>query len=170
MKVILETERLVLREWTLADTDALFEILSDAEVVKYIADGLPFSREKVEQFLIWAVDYQRENGFCRWAVIERTSGKIIGSCGLAQRYTEEAELGFLFAREFWGKGYATEAASAALNYGFETLKLDKIIALTDPENAASHKVLEKIGFVLHKTEKFDGVDTIVFLAVNPESA
>lgn len=167
MNVILETERLVLREWTLTDADALYEILSDREVVKYLADSLPFSREKVEQFLTWAVEYQRENGFCRWATIEKSSGKIIGSCGLARRYTEEVELGYLFAQEFWGKGYATEAAGAALNYGFETLRLEKIIALTDPENLASQKVLEKIGFVLHQTEHLDSVVTIVFLAVNP---
>jgi ribosomal-protein-alanine N-acetyltransferase len=69
--------------------------------------------------LNWAAAYQNENGFCRWAVIEKSSGKIIGSCWFARRKMNDVELGYLFAREVWGKGFATEAANACLQYGFE---------------------------------------------------
>lgn len=165
MTKILETERLILQTWTMSDADALYEILRDAEVVRYIADGRPFSREKVREFLIWAKNYQRENGFCRWKVIEKQSGEIIGSCGFARPHgTTEIELGYLFAKKYWGRGLATEAARAATQYGFEKFGFPEIIALTDLENSASRKVLEKIGFVRRGVETFGGEESLVYLA------
>ena len=84
MNIILETERLVLREWTLDDAQEMFEICRDAEVMRYIGTGKPYvSIDEAEKFLHWAIAYQKENGFCRWTVIEKSSGKIIGSCGFA---------------------------------------------------------------------------------------
>lgn len=160
---ILETERLILRTWTYEDADELFEICREPEVMLHIGDRKPYeSVEKAKEFLNWAVSYQKENGFCRWAVIEKSSGKIIGSCGFARREMEEVELGYLFAREKWGKGFATEAASACLKYGFENIGLTKIIALTDIDHVKSQKVLEKIGFTPRGIEKTDDGDDLVF--------
>jgi [ribosomal protein S5]-alanine N-acetyltransferase len=168
MTKILETDRLILQTWTLADVEALFEIMSDAEVARYIGDGKPFSREKVLEFLNWAENYQRENGFCRWKVIEKSSGEIVGSCGFARPHgISEVELGYLFAKKHWGRGFATEAARAALAYGFEKLNFAEIIAMTDLENFASQKVLEKIGFTRRGVEIFQGEETLVYLAKNP---
>lgn len=167
---ILETNRLILQIWTQADADALFEIMRDARVMRYLADGKPFTFEKVEEFLIWAENYQKENGFCRWKVIEKTSGKIIGSCGFARPHgTEEVELGYLLSQKSWGKGFATEAASACRLYGFGKLGFREIIAMTDLENAASQKVLEKIGFVRRGVEIYGGEETLVYVATNPEN-
>jgi RimJ/RimL family protein N-acetyltransferase len=167
---ILETNRLILRTWTQADIDSLFEIMSDARVVQYIADGKPFSREKVLEFLIWAENYQNENGFCRWKVVEKSSGEVVGSCGFARPHeTEEIELGYLLAQKHWGKGYATEAARAAMLFGFEKLNFPEIIAMTDLENVASQKVLEKIGFARRGIEVYNGEETLVYLATNPEN-
>jgi RimJ/RimL family protein N-acetyltransferase len=161
---ILETKRLLLRKWTLRDADALFEILRDAEVARHIADGKPFSREKVIKFLAWAKNYERENGFCRWKVVEKSSGEIVGSCGFARPHrTREIELGYLFARKVWGKGYATEIAAAVMNYGFKKLGFREIIAITGAENTASQKVLEKIGFAPRGNEIFDGVESLVYI-------
>lgn len=166
MSKILETERLILREWTLDDAPALFEICRDAEVMLYIGTGKPYTTlDEAEKFLRWAVAYQKENGFCRWAVVEKASGKIVGSCGFAYPHeTPEIELGYLFDRAVWGKGFATEAARAALSYGFEKLGFREIIAITDLENTASQRVLEKIGFAQRGVEKIDGEDNLVFLA------
>jgi RimJ/RimL family protein N-acetyltransferase len=166
MNIILETERLVLREWTLGDAQALFEICCDAEVMLYIGTGKPYKTvDEAEKFLRWAVVYQKENGFCRWAVVEKASGKIVGSCGYAYTHEmPEPELGYLFERAVWGKGFATEAARACLNYGFEKLGFREIIAITDLENTASQRVLEKIGFAQRGVEKIDGEDNLVFLA------
>ena len=161
---ILETKRLLLRKWTSADADALFEIMRDAEVVRYIADGKPFTMEKVKEFLAWAESYERENGVCRWKVIEKSSGEIVGSCGFARPHdTEEIELGYLFAQRVWGQGYATEIAGATADYGFKKLGFREIIAMTDVENTASQKVLEKIGFRARGIEIFNGEESLVYI-------
>lgn len=163
MTKILETERLILRTWTYKDADAMFEICREPEVMFHIGDRKPYeSVEKAKEFLNWAVRYQKENGFCRWAVIEKSSGKIIGSCGFARREMEEVELGYLFAREKWGNGFATEAARACLKYGFENLGFTKIIALTDVDHTKSQNVLEKIGFTPREVVKTDDGDDLVF--------
>jgi [ribosomal protein S5]-alanine N-acetyltransferase len=161
---IIETKRLALRKWTDADCDALFEIMCDAEVVRYIADGKPFTLEKVIEFLTWAKNYELENGFCRWAVVEKPSGEIIGSCGFARPHeTNEIELGYLFARKHWSKGYATEIAEAVAEYGFNKLGIREIIALTDLENIASRRVLEKIGFLKRGIEIYNGEENLVYI-------
>lgn len=168
MKKILETERLFLRDWTYADVESLFEICRDDEVMKYIGTGKGYKTlQEAEDFLVWAVGYQKENGFCRWAVVEKSSGEIIGSCGFARPHgTEEIELGYLFARKCWGKGFATEAANGCLKYGFNKLGFREIIALTDLENTTSQKVLEKIGFAKRGIEIYSGEENLVYLAKN----
>jgi ribosomal-protein-alanine N-acetyltransferase len=160
---------LILQTWTLADAGAMFELCQDAEVMRYVGDGKPHDFEKVLQILEWAENYQRENDFCRWKVIEKKSGEVIGSCGFARPHgMEEVELGYLFGRKHWGKGFATEAARGSMIYGFEKLSFREIIALTDLENVASQKVLEKIGFARRGVEILDGEENLVYLAKNPE--
>jgi RimJ/RimL family protein N-acetyltransferase len=168
MTKILETNRLTLRTWTLTDTVDLFEICRDDEVMKYVGTGKGYkSPAEAVEFLNWAIAYQKENGFCRWAVLEKSSGEIIGSCGFARPHaTEEIELGYLFARKTWGKGFATEAAGACLRFGFENFGFREIIALTDLENTASQKVLEKIGFIKRGIEIFRNEKNLVYLAKN----
>jgi RimJ/RimL family protein N-acetyltransferase len=168
MGKILETERLILRTWIYPDAEALFEICRDAEVMFHIGDRKPYETiEKAREFLNWAVSFQKKFGFCRWAVIEKSSEKIIGNCGFAYRKMEDAELGYLFAREFWGKGFATEAARACVEYGFKDLKFEKIVALTDVDHVISQRVLEKIGFVRRAISKTDDDEDMFFEAVNP---
>lgn len=168
MTKILETERLILRTWRYEDADALFEICRDAEVMLHIGDRKPYETvEKAKEFLNWAIPYQLENGFCRWAVIEKSSGKIIGSCGFARREIKEVELGYLFARQSWGKGFATEAAGACLEYGFRNLGFEIVIALTDVDHIKSQRVLEKIGFAQRGIEENPGNEKdLVFAATN----
>ncbi len=149
----------------------LFEICGDAKVMRFMGAGIPYEKpEQAREFLSWAANYERENGFCRWAVIEKTSGEIIGSSGFARPHgMKEVEIGYLFARAFWGKGFATEAAMACMQYGFEKLGFREIIAITDLENAASQKVLEKINFVKRGIEKIDGEDNLIYIAKNSEN-
>ena len=167
-KNILETERLILRAWTLEDAHALFEICWDSEVMLHIGNRKPYeSVDDAVNFLNWAVPYQNENGYCRWAVIEKSSGKIVGSCGFLRQKGDDKDLGYLFAREVWGKGLATEAAGACLQYGFEKLNFTKIIALTDVDHFVSQRVLEKIGFTRRGIEKyFDEEEDMVYEFVN----
>lgn len=169
MTKILETKRLILRTWTLADAPKLFEICGDADVMKHLGTGKPYETiEQAREFLRWAVDYQKENGFCRWAIVLKENQEIIGSCGFARLHgTEEIELGYLLARKFWGKGFATEATEACLRYGFEQLKFNEVIAITDLENVTSQKVLEKIGFTKRGIEEIGEEENLVYLAKNP---
>ncbi len=164
MGKILETERLILQTWTYADAERLLEICSDAETMLHIGDRQPYdSIEKAKEFLNWAVPYQLKMGFSRWAVVEKQSGAIVGSCGFGFRDQTEVELGYLFAREVWGKGFATEAAQACLRYGFAEIGFQKIIALTDTDHEKSQNVLRKIGFRIRGIEKNDdGEDDLVF--------
>ncbi len=163
MGKILETERLILRTWTYADAGRLFEICSDAETMLHIGDRMPYETiENAREFLTWAIPYQLKNGFCRWAVIEKSSGEIVGSCGFARREMKEIELGYLFARQVWGKGFATEAASACLKYAYEKIGLIYVIALTDLDHEKSQNVLRKIGFRERGIEKTEDGEDIVF--------
>ena len=94
--------------------------------------------------------------------------KIVGSCGFARPHgTTEIELGYLLARKFWRMGLGTEATASCLKYGFENLNFREIIAMTDLENVASQKVLEKIGFAQRGIETFNGEENLVYLAKNP---
>lgn len=166
---ILETPRLALRSWTHADAEALFEICRDADVMRYIGTGLPF--ETLEETLRWldkAVAYEAEHGFYRWAAIERASGEIVGSCGFAHLYGgPEIELGYLYARQHWGRGFATEAAAACLRYGFKEMGLKQIAAIADPQNLASRRVLEKIGFIYQGLRRHNDADDAYYIAAPP---
>ena len=168
---ILETDRLLLRTWTIDDAPKLFDICSDALVMKYLATGKPYaSVEEAVEFLRWAENYQKENGFCRWAVLLQDTKEIVGSCGFARPHgTEEIELGYLLAQKFWGKGLATEAAGACLQYGFDKLKFNEVIAITDLENVSSQRVLEKIGFTKRGIEEINGEENLIYLAKNSKN-
>ncbi len=168
--MILQTNRLILKTWTADDAEDLFEICSNPEVMLHIGEGEAYrSIDEAHRFLSWAVDYQKENGFCRWAVVEKASQKIIGSCGFARlEESGEIELGYLFARQSWGNGYATEAAAGCLKYGFEQLRFAKVIALTDPKHTASQRIVEKIEFTCLGVKQYNGIANMVYIAVNPE--
>jgi ribosomal-protein-alanine N-acetyltransferase len=161
-KTILETERLRLRTWSLADAEDGYRIWSDAEVMRYIGNGQP--NADVEQTRGWLsrmIAHQEKHGFCFWAVLEKESNQLIGSCGMAYQLDGglPIEFGYTLARAFWGRGLATEAARTALRYVFEKIDVPEIAASVDSRNVASQRVLEKIGFVYQRTEQLEtGVD------------
>lgn len=163
MGKILETERLILRTWMYSDAERLFEICSDAETMLHIGDRQPYETiETAREFLNWAVPHQLKAGFCRWAVIEKSSGEIIGSCGFAFVDSGEIELGYLFDRKVWGQGFATEASRAVLKYGFEEIGFEKIVAMTDTDHEKSQNVLRKIGFRERGIKKTEDGEDLVF--------
>ena len=145
MGIILETNRLVLRTWTLDDHAAAFKIWGDAKVMQFV--GKPFESIKVaSRALVNAIAAQEKYGFCLWAAVEKSGEGVIGCCGFHPYGDGSAlELAYHFIPSSWGRGYATEAAVACVQYGFERLKAPKIVAFTHPDNAASARVLEKIG-------------------------
>ncbi|HEX8592314.1 MAG TPA: GNAT family N-acetyltransferase [Pseudomonas sp.] len=147
-RVILHTERLTLRELTLADVPALAAILGDAQVMRFSVRG-PLSESAVAEFVQWSIRCYAVDGFGPWAVIERLTGDLAGFCALnreAVDRVEEVEIGYRLGPSFWGRGLATEAAAATLAYGFETLGLESIIAIVQPSNVASIRVIRKLCF------------------------
>src|SRR5438034_1642938 len=147
MKVILETERLFLREYVEADAEAFFKLNSDPEVLRFVPDKGLLNVEQARQILVDhpIADY-RKYGFGRGACILKSTGEQIGFAGL--KYLEEfgeVDVAFRLMRTHWGKGLGTDAALASGRVWFAALGLKRIIGLVMPENVASVRVLEKTG-------------------------
>ncbi len=142
----IETARLRLRRFTLQDLDALTGINSDPEVMRFIGNGNPATPAQTKAALDSILNHWEKHGFGLWAVEQKKDRSVAGFCGL--KYldrTEEIEVGYRLARNFWGMGFATEGGSASLRYGWDVLKLQRIVAVVQPGNSASQRVLEKIG-------------------------
>ena len=148
-----ETDRLILRRLDERDVEVIFAMRSDPEVMRFIR--APQNLVETVNWLNlvssrWASD---GIGFC--AIIEKQTDEFSGWCGLWRlKETNELEIGYAIARDAWGKGYATEAAHAFLQYAFEQLKPDKIVAVAEPENVSSRRVMEKLGMKFVKLGEF----------------
>ena len=142
----LTTERLVLRPFAAQDVDALHRVLSDPEVHRYFPRTEPPLREQVAKIIARQLAHWEEHGCGWWAVVWRESQGLIGWCGL-QFLPEfgETEVAYLLSKSYWGQGLATEAARAAAQFGFQTLGLERLVAIAHVENMASQRVIEKLG-------------------------
>ncbi|WP_293789385.1 GNAT family N-acetyltransferase [uncultured Pedobacter sp.] len=151
MKVFAETDRLILRELIPEDAEGMFEMDSDPEVQRYLGNkpvkSITQSLANIEFIRKQYID----NGIGRWAVIEKATGDFVGWSGLklitetTNNHINYYDLGYRFSKRFWGKGYATETAKAARDYGFNELNLNEIIGIADINNLGSIHVLEKVG-------------------------
>jgi RimJ/RimL family protein N-acetyltransferase len=164
----IETARLRLRIFNFADLDALAVIFSDAEVMKYMGtEGKPMSRHETKRDLSIFVSDWEKYGFSRWAVCLKESGRLIGCCGL-KLLEGTPEIIYVLARDYWGRGYGTEAAKASLRYGFECLGLDQIVAVTRHENFGSRRVMARIGMRYEKEVFHYGVDGVGYVITKEE--
>lgn len=153
------TKRLLHRAITPDDAEAFFALNSNPDVMRYTGEPPLESVEQARDAIEAYPDFTTL-GYGRWGCFLRDTDQLIGFCGL--KYLDDldpgaVDVGFRFLPEHWGKGYATEAATASLAFGFETIGLDRIIALVLPENAASIRVLEKIGMGLVGDEMCEGL-------------
>ncbi|KYG91102.1 alanine acetyltransferase [[Bacillus] sp. KCTC 13219] len=146
---VLETKRLVLREITKQDANSILNYLSDAEVMKYY--GLePFkSLDEALDEISWYQAIQNNKTGIRWGITLKEQGVVIGSCGFHNIVSQHfrTEIGFELSKEQWGKGIATEAVKAIINYGFENMHFQRIEALIEPPNLLSQKLVEKMSFI-----------------------
>lgn len=144
----LDTSRMLIRQLDLADASDLFSFFSDEEVVKY-AVGYPHSSisESID-YIESLFDSYDQGGASIWGVVDKLSSSMIGTIGFELFFPQHhrAEVGFTFAKPYWGKGMATEALHAIVHYGFTELDLNRIEATSQPSNFASQRVLEKVGF------------------------
>ena len=150
----IETDRLLLRMFSLADLEDLARIYADPDVMRYLS-GHPLTREESAGWLKYFISGWEQYGFGWWALVLKNSTELIGHCGLQFIHvTPEVEVTYGLAKEYWRKGLASEAARACLRYGFEELKLHRIYALADPGNTGSHRVMERVGMRYDKTEYY----------------
>ncbi len=147
---VIATSRLRLRGFQADDLDALALIYADAEVARHLRSGVR-TKEQTAAVLDEYIAEWRDLGYGVWAVEAREDGALLGMCG----FVEKAELGYIFARAAWGRGIATEAARACLQFGFERLGWDMIGAGPLRATAASLRILEKLGIRRAPNDYFD---------------
>ena len=168
MNIIIETNRLLLRNFTLDDAALIHELNLDPEVTRYTGDpiqDIQHAQDVLEQTIL--PQYALYN-HGRWAVHVKPTQKFIGWCGLKARpERNEIDLGYRLMKKAWGNGYATEAAYACLKYGFEKLNLQRIVGRAMPENIASLRVLEKCDMQYVGEEIVDGHPAKTYEVLNP---
>lgn len=167
MNKILETPRLYLREMTPQDAEVAYILNSDPEVLQYTGDDPFESVEEAKTFLENYASY-RTYGFGRWAMVLKETNEYLGWCGL--KYTpelDEFDIGYRLMKKFWGKGYATEAAEACLELGFNRFEMKTIVGRAMPANTASVRVLEKIGLTYLENRFTDGTEEVIYVKHKP---
>jgi RimJ/RimL family protein N-acetyltransferase len=155
MSVELETERLLLRPLAPADAEALQVLNADPEVMRYIGNGAPLTSAATEERTANAAAHWDEHGWGLFAAVEAATGTLVGWAGLATptflpEILPAVELGWRIRRDRWGRGYAPEAARAALGFAFGEVGLDRVVSCIHSENAASIRVAEKLGMTLER--------------------
>ncbi len=173
--IIAQTRRLVLRHFHDGDAPAMQRVLGDAEVMRFSMGVM--SPPAVRAWLRRRQDDYQQRGYGLWAVVEKLSGQTIGYCGLT-RFPDingrpESEVGYRLARAHWGRGLATESATAVRDYAFDTLSLPRLISLIDPQNTASIRVAEKLGMHYERDVMLDGYthpDGVYAIVRHPQAA
>lgn len=155
---MIKTSRLILREWRDSDLEPFAALNADPRVREYFPSVL--DRAESDASVARMRAHFAEYGFGFWAIEVPGVADCVGLCGLAHArfaapFTPCVEIGWRLAHEYWGRGYAPEAARAALEYGFETLKLPEIVAFTAMTNQKSRRVMEKIGMTYDPADDFD---------------
>jgi RimJ/RimL family protein N-acetyltransferase len=156
MQVFLETDRLVLRQFTMADADNLVNLDADPDVMRFVTGGIPTSREEIQDEVLPAFlgYYQRYEGYGFWAAIEKATGEFLGWFHFRpgkDAAPGEVELGYRLRKSAWGKGYATEGSRALIRKGFTEHGVQRVVAEAMAVNQASRRVMEKAGLTLVRT-------------------
>jgi RimJ/RimL family protein N-acetyltransferase len=165
---ILETQRLLLREFLPDDIDALAAVLSDSETMRYYPAVL--DRAGVAAWIERNRRRYADAGHGLWAMVLKSSGEVVGDCGLTRQTVDgagEIEIGYHVRRDLWGRGYAPEAALACQGYGFGRLGTDRLISLIRPENLPSRRVAEKTGLSLWKEVMWRNLPHCVYVIRRP---
>lgn len=156
--ILLRTNRLLLRSWRSDDLPIFAALNADPRVMKFMPKAL--TREESDAFVTRIQDHFARNGFGLWAVEVPNVAPLIGFVGLnvptfTAAFTPCVEVGWRLAYDHWGQGYATEAARSALDFGFNTVGLQEIVAMTVPANQRSQRVMERLGMIRSPADDFD---------------
>ena len=151
MKIITETDRLILREWEPGDEKYLKQFLQDIDVM-YAYDHA-FSDEEVKEWLDWNLQSYRDNGYGLWAIELKKTGEIVGECGLTNQTVDDVvyqEIGYHLLKKAWHQGFAIEAAQAVKTYAFEKLQAQAVVSIVRDTNLASMNVAIRNGMIIKK--------------------
>lgn len=160
---MLETERLLMRKFTLEDLDKLIELRSDDEVIKYLGGRTLQNPKAIEKRLRFYLDCYAKFNFGMCALVRKETGEMFGWSGLQPLDgTTEIEVGYGMIKKFWGMGIGYECARAWLDYGFNTVGLERIVAVAAPENTGSWRIMEKCGMRYEKTETHYGMQCVFY--------
>lgn len=140
------TDRIGFSNWSETDSDLAHQLWGNPDVTKYICASGAFSRAEIGNRLGTEMQNEELYGVQYWPIFHRETSAFIGCCGLRPRSENVYEIGFHLCPEFWGQGYAVEAANAVISYAFTVLKAERLFAGHNPKNIASQKVLKKLGF------------------------
>lgn len=151
----LKTDRIGFSKWSQGDIGLAELLWGNPEVTRFICASGKFSKEDVADRLNKEIDNEKKYQVQYWPVFETVSKELIGCCGLRPYAENGYEIGFHLRPEFWGKGYAKEAAGAVIDYAFTVLKADKLFAGHNPNNTASRKLLNALGFVYTGDEFYE---------------
>jgi RimJ/RimL family protein N-acetyltransferase len=167
----LETERLRLRGLEAGDVDAFAAMYADPEVMRYIEAGHPLDRAAAWRSMALHMGHWQLRGYGQWALVERANGQFVGRAGLWHpEGWPGLEVGWALARPYWGRGYATEAARAAVGHAFGVLGAEQVISLIRPENKASIRVAERLGGRHERTIELLGGATHVYVIEAPPAS
>ncbi len=162
----IETERLTLRQFTPGDAEFIIKLLNEPSFIQNIGDRGVRTLPDAEKYLAnGPVSSYAKNGFGLLAVTLTDTGQLIGMCGLIKRETlKDVDIGYAFLPEFWSKGYALESVQAVMSHAKEVVGLKRVVAIVDPANARSIRVLEKVGMAFEKMVRFskDDIDLKLF--------
>lgn len=163
MAIVIETARLTLRPFGKGDETEAFHWFADPAVMRFTPSGPDKSVAATKARLASYRTHQARHGFSKWAIVDRISARRIGDSGLLMLDEYEwIDLGFRLSRSYWGKGFATKAASAWARAAFEKHQLAELGAFAHPDNAASLRVLEKLGFRRVRKGTVMGMESIIF--------
>lgn len=164
MKIITETERLIIREILPTDVDEMFELHSDPEVHKFLGNKTVTSKAQVIEIIDFVRHQYLEHGVGRWAMINKNTNEFLGWTGLefvtkeTNNHKDYYDLGYRLIKRFWGQGIATESAVASLAYAFDNLNTNQVYAMADCLNEGSNRILKKVGLKFMKTFYLEGIN------------
>ncbi len=152
---VLETDRLVLRRMVLEDADFMLRLLNEPSFLRFIGDRGVRTEDDARAYISnGPINSYERFGFGLYLTELKTDGRPIGICGLLKRESlEDADIGFALLPEYWSNGYASESARAVMAYARDTLGLDRVVAVTTPDNHGSIRVLEKLGMKFERTAR-----------------
>ena len=159
----LETARLIIREYTLDDFDALYEILSDSETMKYYPK--PYDEKGVQRWINWCIESYAKNGFGLWALELKETGEFIGDCGISLQNIDGEqlpEIGYHINKKYWRNGYAKEACAAVKNWFFNNTEFDCVYSYMNRENVASYSTAKANGMTRIKEYNNGEEDLLVY--------